>query len=303
MTRNIAAWIEKRLGPTRQASSHYELAVCCPLCPDGDSGYHLYYNPQKNLYHCFKCGAAGQGLDLVMQVDNVNALTAARALAPHVYMPPKPVKVLTDLPSWYVPLLPRPNELKLNWHNAYNYAISRGFTEAQIEFYGFGWADGDYKLRNRLVIPIERGYYQARACSKSMKPKYINPDVPKGNRLFNYRFLGHTRLAVCEGCISAIAATAIQDDPPALAVLGKAVLPEQAKRIVESNPAVIEIAFDAGTETEDKTIEFASYLYSHDIQVVIRSYKFGDPDECSEYTTWLYKPTYKLQARLMRIKV
>lgn len=300
MTRNIVSWLEKRLGPTRQASSHSEITVCCPLCPDGDAGYHLYYNPHKNVFNCFKCGSSGQGLDLVMAVDNVNALTAARALSPHVPTLPKPIKVITDLPDWYKPLIPKPDEPKPVYSLAYNYALARGFTESAMLKYGLGYVLGDYKHRNRLIFPVERGYYQARACFKFMKPKYINPDVPKGDRLFGYNYLGSSKLAVCEGCISAIAA--FTEDIPAIAVLGKTVLPEQAKRIVDSHPAVIEIAFDAGTETADGTLEFAEYLHSYDITVIIRSYKFGDPDECKEYSKWEYKPTYKLQARLMRIK-
>lgn len=297
MTRTITTWLEKRLGPSRPSGS--ELTVCCPLCPDGDDKYHLSYNPHKDVWHCFKCDAAGQGLDLIMQVDNVNALTAARLLSPKVYILPKPVKTVTDLPEWYKPLLPESD--KIGWKAVYSYAIARGFTPAQIEFYGFGFAVGDYKHRSRLIIPIERGYYQARVITKSAKPKYINPDVPKGNRLFNHRFLGCKHIAICEGCISAIAAST--EDIPALAVLGKSVLAEQAKRIADSNPAVVDIAFDAGTETSDSTLEFASYLHSRDIAVVIRSYQFGDPDECKEFTCYSYKPSYKLQARLLRLNL
>lgn len=301
--RTITTWLEKRLGPTHQASSGHEITACCPICPDGDTGYHLYYNPTKNVWTCFKCGASGQGLDLVMQVDNVNALTAARVLSPHVYLPPKPVKSITELPEWYKPLLPKEPDAKLGWNSVYTYASNRGFSDSQIEFYGFGYAVGSYRHRNRLIIPVERGYYQARACNKSTKPRYINPDVPKADRLFNYRFLGSKHIAVCEGCISAIAATAKQDDPPALAILGKNITPEQSKRIVDSYPAAVDIAFDAGTETDDGTLEFASYLYSHDIAVIIRSYKFGDPDECQEYAAYTYKPSYRLKARLLRVRI
>ncbi len=34
-----------------------ELRYCCPLCQDRK--YHLYANPGKGLWHCFRCGAAG----------------------------------------------------------------------------------------------------------------------------------------------------------------------------------------------------------------------------------------------------
>lgn len=297
--RDITKWLERKLGPSLEASRGDELRVCCPLCED--EGYHLYYNPTKNLWLCFRCNATGAGLDLVMEVDGVDALTAAKVLAPSIQRPPKPVKELHEMPAWYVPLL-QAEDHKAGWQRVYDYTLARGFSAEQVAFYGFGYAVGNYDYRGRLIIPVERGYFQARATTSTQKPKYVNPDVPKGNRLFNYRFLGASRLAVCEGCISAIKATAKPGDPPALAVLGKAVTREQAKRIADARPEVVDIAFDAGTETSDPTLEFADYLHSRDIWVNIRAYKFGDPDECSKYDLYSYSPTYKLKARLDRIR-
>lgn len=294
--KNISAWITRRLGPTRLSGD--ELIVCCPYCDD--TAGHMYYNQRKNVFNCFKCNTSGQGLDLIMFVDRVNALTAAQFLSPSRLNPPKASPKLSELPGWYKPLLPEPDEPIAGYRQVLNYTLARGFTESQINFYSFGYAQGDYKHRSRLIIPVERGYFQARATTKIQKPKYLNPDSPKENRLFNYRFLGASRLAICEGVISAIAAST--PDCPAVAILGKKALPEQMKRITDSKPVSIEIAFDAGTETDDSTMELAQYFYSYDIFVHIRSYKFGDPDECSEYTLYRYSPTYRLKSKLLRVK-
>lgn len=300
MTKNIVTWLEKNLGPSKTSHAGAELAVCCPFCDDDK--YHLYYNQVKDVWNCFKCNSSGRGLDLIISVTGMDAYTAAKFLSPGKPILPQPVRELSEMPSWYSPLIPKPLVPKPGFDAVYNYALQRKFTTAQIEFYGFGYAIGDYTNRARLIIPVERGYYQARAISKLQVPKYLNPDVSKSDRLFNYRFLGCKRIAVCEGVISAIAAT--KDDCPALAVLGKSVTDEQRKRIADSKPEVVEIAFDAGTEKSDTTLDFAKYLHSRGITVIIRSYAWGDPDENREgYDTYTYTPSWALRARLDRVKV
>lgn len=274
------------------------MAVCCPHC--SDEKYHLYYSLQKDVWNCFKCNASGRGIDLIISVTGMDVYTAAKFLSPGKPLQPKPVKEISEMPKWYVPLIPKHLVPKPGYDAVYNYALQRKFTTAQIEFYGFGYSVGDYLNRARLIIPVERGYYQARALSKLQVPKYLNPDVPKEDRIFNYRFLGHKRIAICEGVISAIAAT--REDCPALAVLGKTVTDEQRKRIVNSKPEVVELSFDAGTEKDDATLELAGYLHSYGIMVYIRSYAFGDPDECTDFNLYRYTPNYELRARLDRVK-
>lgn len=298
MTKNIVKWLEKNLGPTRSSHNGSELSVCCPFCED--SKFHLYYNVQKDVWNCFKCNSSGRGLDLIISYTGVDAYTAARYLSPAKVLPVKPEPPLTVMPIWYQPLLPEPKQLKPGYNLIYNYALSRKFTRAQIEFYGFGYAVGDYACRNRLIIPVERGYYQARAINKSQEPKYKNPEYPKEDRLFNHRFLGSKHIAICEGAFSAIAAT--RDSCPAVAILGKKATYEQMIRIARSKPDMVDIAFDAGTEWLDTTVGLAKFLYSYDIQVRIRHYKFGDPDECSEFELTTYNPSYQFTARLERLK-
>lgn len=294
--RNIVTWLEKNLGPSRSNGS--EIAVCCPFCDD--SKFHLYYNQIKDVWTCFKCNSSGRGLDLIISYEGVDAYTAARYLNPVKPLQPKPVNILKEMPSWYIPLLPEPKQLKPGYSQVYQYALNRKFTRAQIEFYGFGYAVGDYDYRNRLIIPVEMGYFQARAVTKSQEPKYKNPVSPKEDRLFNHRFLGSKHLAICEGCFSAIAAT--REDCPAIAVLGKKATYEQMLRIARSKPVTVDIAFDAGTEWEDSTVELAKFLFSYDIRVNIRHYDFGDPDECSEFELTSYNPIYQFTARLERLK-
>lgn len=236
-----------------------------------------------------------------MMHEGIDAYTAAKYLTQTrqpIYIQSK-VEPLKEMPDHYKPLLPQPNPLPAEYKYIYKYALVRKFSTAQIEFYGLGLSI-DYKYRCRLIIPVERGYFQARAIFGQTKPKYTNPEHPKEDRLFNHRFLGYKRIAICEGAFSAIAASR-DKDCPAVAILGKKATYEQMLRIARSKPEVVEIAFDAGTETDDSTLELAGFLHSHNIMVYIRAYEFGDPDECDKYNIYRFTPSYTLRARLSRI--
>lgn len=300
MTKSILSWLEKNLGPSRSSHNGTELSVCCPFCDD--TKYHLYYNTQKDVWNCFKCNSSGRGLDLIMMHEDIDAYTAAMYLSQGpkpIYKQPK-VEPLKEMPSHYKALLPVPNPLPIEYAYIYKYALRRKFTLPQIEFYGLGLST-DHAYRCRLIIPVERGYFQARAIFQQTKPKYTNPEHPKEDRLFNHRFLGYKRIAICEGAFSAIAASR-DTNCPAVAILGKKATYEQMLRIARSKPEMVEIAFDAGTESDDSTLELAEFLRSYGIAVYIRAYEFGDPDECSQYNIYRYTPTYGLRARLARIK-
>ncbi|MEW5934870.1 MAG: CHC2 zinc finger domain-containing protein [Bacillota bacterium] len=43
-----------------------EWRACCPFC--GDAKFHLYLNPQKNAWHCFRCGEGGGVRDLLVKM-------------------------------------------------------------------------------------------------------------------------------------------------------------------------------------------------------------------------------------------
>lgn len=48
----------KTRAPFKTTSSE-ELRFCCPRCYDAN--FHLYYNPGKSVFNCFKCGYSGHG--------------------------------------------------------------------------------------------------------------------------------------------------------------------------------------------------------------------------------------------------
>jgi DNA primase len=51
----------------------------CPFHKEKTPSFHV--NPQRQIYHCFGCGAGGDVFRFVMQYENVDFLTAAKLLA------------------------------------------------------------------------------------------------------------------------------------------------------------------------------------------------------------------------------
>jgi len=60
----------------RPAGSEYR--ACCPFC--GDTKFHLYLNPQKDAWHCFRCGEGGGVRDLLQKLGRS---PGERPRAPH----------------------------------------------------------------------------------------------------------------------------------------------------------------------------------------------------------------------------
>lgn len=55
-----------------------EVIALCPFCNDRSG--HLYLNPDKNAYHCVRCGEGGYAVGMVAKIMNVSRSEAARML-------------------------------------------------------------------------------------------------------------------------------------------------------------------------------------------------------------------------------
>jgi DNA primase len=168
-----------------------EIRFNCPMCPNGDSEYHLYYNPTKSVFYCHRCQYTGHGFPKLVN-----------ASLPLVEQP-KEVKA-KDL-EWQ----------KLNWPPSgilegavWDYLLTtRGLSFTAIEKFKLGWA---HKIPLAVVIPLMQEdiirALQVRFLSDLMKPKYLNyaiGDEPmeKSEMIFNIDAVikGVVKLYVMEG--------------------------------------------------------------------------------------------------------
>jgi hypothetical protein len=251
-----------------------ELRVDCPFC--NDSKHHMYIDSDQShpVYHCFKCDAKGNWFSLVM---NMTGMTYIQALG-ELYAKPrmvnfegitsgKQVKLsqVVTLPDGFHNLMDGTDEARL----MRNYLHKRGFGVYHIDRYNIGHSS---EHPARIIIPIEGEYWQGRRLYDYMRPKYLNPDVPADNVIFNATALEmFDEVVVCEGAFSAMT---IGDN--GIALIGKACPPPKFERLASAKTSKYVLAVEP--EAHKIMTELANKLYKAGKQVECWYYD-GDPNE------------------------
>ena len=120
----------------------------CPFHDEKSPSFVV--SPQKQIFHCFGCGAGGDAIKFVMEYEKLNYPEAIEKLAANynftlTYTDNKHNKprtqVIEKLNEWYQSLLP---------HNqtATNYLRERGIYESSIEKFGIGYAPASHETIN-----------------------------------------------------------------------------------------------------------------------------------------------------------
>ena len=157
------------------------------LCPfHNEKTPSFSVSPDKQLYHCFGCGASGNVFSLIMQMENLTFPEAAHYLAGKagVTIPEKKAQTgvenikdkiyrLNELAARYYTYLMHNSE---SGKKAYNYLLKRGIKQETIELFNLGYAPAgwtgfydfalkkgasqDLMVKSGLVSPgREKGYY------------------------------------------------------------------------------------------------------------------------------------------------
>lgn len=302
---NIENWLRINLGPIKWQSGDTEMTVNCPFCPN-DTGYHLNIHVTKMVCNCFRCGYTGSWYDLIKEISGVESaaeimeqlqsptispisdyISVAERLARRRKL--EAVEAL-DMPSWFQPF--SLGELSLHGAMILEYALTR-LSLDQIVQYNVGYCTDMYQAEAlRLIIPIEEGYFQARAISQHVKPKYTNPPISVGSRLFNAQALvKYKTVIVVEGAISSIAS-----GPNSVATLGNKATYEQLSRLVKSAAESFLIAYDAGQEYGKPVLGMADTLRGAGKLVKVRQFKSGDPADNTGYVDVEYGASYRVMA-------
>lgn len=297
----ILDWLENEFGRVVVAPEDWR--VNCPFCPTYDTKQHLYISQHKPIAHCFRCGWSGSHFALVKEVAGAESYAEVRRLfhRPASVAEYNPIidrltprraiasEDIVQLPGWYKPLTEEQNSE--HYRLVLDYALKR-LDWSEITKFGIGYCS-DVSMPLRMIIPIEKGFYQARSIYNSSR-KYLNPNFPVGSRLFNYEALSkYSHVYICEGAISAIAVGS-----NAIATLGKEINKEQLQRLSKSKVKKFTIAFDAGEETKSTVLRAADWLMNRGKQVGIRKYDEGDPDDGGDYSESKYSFSYKISSLL-----
>jgi DNA primase len=148
--------------PLKKTGANYK--ACCPFHNEKTASFVV--SPQKQIYHCFGCGAGGNALGFLMAHEKIDFIEAVKELAGRLNIVlPKTTTRANDED-------PRDALLKINsyaqWFfceaikkakHAQEYLAKRGLVAATIERYALGYApDGFEALLNYLTdkkIPLD----------------------------------------------------------------------------------------------------------------------------------------------------
>jgi DNA primase len=280
-----------------------DLQISCPFCVSNNK-LHMHVSIVKNVVHCFKCGYGGSWITFVMDVLGCSYVKALSEL----YVVPKIRHDITDTLIKELqkkPITHNKEDLKLpedftllgdSDSHAARQAIRymskvRGFTKEDWEFYNIGICIATLPMR--VVIPIEDGYYQARAIPSWLEPKYLNPKSEARYYLFNSAALElYDEVVICEGAFSAMAV-----GRNAVALIGKELPYEKLQRLLESPVKDFIIALDYGAGKF--AVSVADSLYKGGKSVKLWKFKDErDPADGGVYEELPYSFGSKLKMML-----
>lgn len=146
----------------------------CPFHHEKSPSFHV--SPDKQLFHCFGCGASGNTAQFIMKTENLDFVEALKTMAERagIDLPEenhnnafyeKKQRFLdmnkTAAKFFYDTLTKNPKS-----ENARKYFSGRGITPKTINVYGLGYADGNWT--SLLDFLKGKGYSESEICENSL---------------------------------------------------------------------------------------------------------------------------------------
>ncbi|HTL47272.1 MAG TPA: DNA primase [Verrucomicrobiae bacterium] len=179
--------------PLKKSGRNFK--ACCPFHQEKTPSFMV--NSEKQIYHCFGCGAGGNVFGFLMQYENLSFPEALRRLAEraNITLPErgtsherkdrseneKIYEIYGLAADYYRKLFQHPQEGKA----ARDYLVKRGFRLESAQEFGLGWAaagwKGLYEYLARKGVP-ESLLLKSRLINKSEKGTCY--DVFRGRLMF-----------------------------------------------------------------------------------------------------------------------
>ena len=266
------------LGVCYQSGEEYLFA--CPFCNHHKKKFSI--NLKKNKFKCWVCDTSVNSLlYLFKRYGNIRQLTEWKKLnnitdfseiddkLEHLFDKPKgkPLPKL-NLPKEFISLANK--GLPLSHKGAKSYLAKRRISKSDILYWKIGYCPkGQYG--ERLIVPSfdlqgNINYFIARAYNGNWK-KYLNPEVPKSEIIFNELYIDFKKpIVLVEGAFDAIVA-----GENSIPVLGST-LKESTRlfqKIIENNSTVyMALDPDATRKTNaivEKLLRYGIKVYTIDI--------------------------------------
>ena len=270
--------IEFKTSGKNVTSGWIELA--CPFC--SDPSYHLGIS-DSNIYHCWRCGAKGSAIKLIMELEDISYSKAIKELSKYYLSDLKELKI--DIQKRYNHNI-LPKEASKNFPGIHvDYLTNRNFPADQIiskyDLYAC-YIAGKYKYR--LICPIieeERIVNFTAIAVSGQHPKYLHcPNdkaiIPMKECLYNIDTIKDIAIIV-EGVTDV---WRIGDG--AIATMGIEFTQEQVNVLVKRDIKKCFVMFDAEELAQRKAEKLAKVLSSFIKEVDIIELESGDPGDLNE---------------------
>jgi DNA primase len=137
------------------------------VCPfHSDKGPSMSVSTEKQLYHCFGCGASGNAVGFIMRIRNLDFIDALKYLADRVgiTIESEAVNNVTNKEKEYKNKIYQINletarfffKNLVNDKNAYEYLSKRGIEDRIIKKFGLGYSPKDWNQLNNYLR--QKGY-------------------------------------------------------------------------------------------------------------------------------------------------
>jgi len=258
-----------------------EQRICCPFCPEEDTGYHLYANPSKGVFHCFRCEAKGSIKSLLKKLE----IEPIQQIKKPAYDKFRELFKQQDAEHIKIqdfhPLL---GSTDIFGKLCLSYLEKRGIPLEDIHYHRLHYTDaGKYKYR--VVLPcFENGefvYFTARTIIEGdpNTKRYLNPPkkytkLSRAQVIFNIDSIHENEpCIIMEGILNAIVC-----GRKAVALLGKYANQEQYHKLLNKNCSEYVIALDKDASIE--AYKLASTL--HSAGKTVRITEFPDNQDAVE---------------------
>jgi DNA primase len=198
----VVSFLEKIFDePRKKRDSLIEFEFNCnsDKCRHDQDKFNLFYNINKNKFHCWKCGYRGKISDLLIKYGSTDDVEIISSVIKDLNLNDLTENKLNgndgktiSLPEGFTPLNKCEDEEGFHYKNAIKYLEDRGVGEKEINKFKLGFTTvGKYKYR--IVAPSYNkdgvlNYFDCRAFYPNIKPSYLKPDkeiVKKFDIIFN----------------------------------------------------------------------------------------------------------------------
>jgi DNA primase len=271
--------------PLRRSGRDQYRGVCPIHRGEGRDAFHVNLN--RNIFHCFSCGAGGTVLDFVAAIEGCTLREAARKLADQTGVAGGTASCRSEATVTRKSKPVSPLGFVLHGIDyAHPYLAARGIQTATAKEFGIGFYRGPGRLSGRLVIPIHNAggelvAYCGRALDGTL-PRYRFPSgFAKSEVLFNQHraaAAGPGRVVVVEGFFDCFKLH--QVGVAAVALMGVAFSEAQQRALLQSFHSVI-LMLDGDEAGRRATDTVAARLRPYASVSVIRLPDSTQPDQLS----------------------